>query len=402
MTDEEPMDGIVVKMEDPLSVNPLSVGSSRGEEAQVCAICGDKATGKHYGAISCDGCKGFFRRTVRKRHNYVCRYSHTCKVDKDHRNTCRRCRFDVCMKMGMRKEAVQAERDRIAKPSPAATVAEEPLLEELLQAEAAVRQLRSSVITRTSDARHGEATTIDVTDSMHQQLVLMVEWAKRLASFAKLPMSAQVGLLRHFSAQHLVMCAAFRSIPLDDAVWLTNETRLHKNSKDVPDMNRVAARIVDQLTVPMRRLEMNEIEYCALKAVAFFDPIAKGVDDSCGDVDLTRQQVLDAFERHVRFVSPLRENPRRFSQFLLLLPPILGIARDLIEDVQLAKLFGLASIDRLMAELMLPGESVHEDGKNGVDGSPMNGGIGAASLNNFSTNHPSQPSYHCHSSESPN
>ena len=28
---------------------------------QMCAICSDRATGKHYGAASCDGCKGFFR-----------------------------------------------------------------------------------------------------------------------------------------------------------------------------------------------------------------------------------------------------------------------------------------------------------------------------------------------------
>ena len=32
--------------------------------------------------MSCDGCKGFFRRTVRKRHNYVCRFGHNCVVDK--------------------------------------------------------------------------------------------------------------------------------------------------------------------------------------------------------------------------------------------------------------------------------------------------------------------------------
>lgn len=38
-----------------------------------CAICGDRATGKHYGAASCDGCKGFFRRSVRKSHQYTCR-----------------------------------------------------------------------------------------------------------------------------------------------------------------------------------------------------------------------------------------------------------------------------------------------------------------------------------------
>lgn len=40
----------------------------------LCAICGDRATGKHYGASSCDGCKGFFRRSVRKNHMYSCRW----------------------------------------------------------------------------------------------------------------------------------------------------------------------------------------------------------------------------------------------------------------------------------------------------------------------------------------
>ncbi|VDO46092.1 unnamed protein product [Haemonchus placei] len=51
----------------------------------LCAICGDKATGKHYGAVSCDGCKGFFRRTIRKRHAYSCRFNRNCVVDKGNR-----------------------------------------------------------------------------------------------------------------------------------------------------------------------------------------------------------------------------------------------------------------------------------------------------------------------------
>ncbi len=50
------------------------IGSAVAAVATWCAICGDRATGKHYGAASCDGCKGFFRRSVRKNHVYTCRY----------------------------------------------------------------------------------------------------------------------------------------------------------------------------------------------------------------------------------------------------------------------------------------------------------------------------------------
>lgn len=46
---------------------------SNTQSLQTCAICGDRATGKHYGASSCDGCKGFFRRSVRKNQTYMCR-----------------------------------------------------------------------------------------------------------------------------------------------------------------------------------------------------------------------------------------------------------------------------------------------------------------------------------------
>lgn len=72
-----------------------------------CAICLDRATGKHYGAASCDGCKGFFRRSVRKNHVYSCRFSRSCVVDKDKRNQCRYCRLRKCFRAGMKKEGSQ-------------------------------------------------------------------------------------------------------------------------------------------------------------------------------------------------------------------------------------------------------------------------------------------------------
>ena len=71
-----------------------------------CAICLDRATGKHYGASSCDGCKGFFRRSVRKNHVYTCRFQRNCTIDKDKRNQCRYCRLKKCFRAGMRKEGM--------------------------------------------------------------------------------------------------------------------------------------------------------------------------------------------------------------------------------------------------------------------------------------------------------
>ena len=59
----------------------------------LCSICEDKASGKHYGVYSCEGCKGFFKRTVRKELTYACRENRNCTIDKRQRNRCQYCRY---------------------------------------------------------------------------------------------------------------------------------------------------------------------------------------------------------------------------------------------------------------------------------------------------------------------
>uniref|UniRef100_A0A8C6MF56 Nuclear receptor subfamily 2, group C, member 1 n=2 Tax=Nothobranchius furzeri TaxID=105023 RepID=A0A8C6MF56_NOTFU len=77
---------------------------------EYCVVCGDKASGRHYGAVSCEGCKGFFKRSIRKNLVYTCRGSGDCAINKLHRNRCQYCRLQRCIALGMKQDSVQCER----------------------------------------------------------------------------------------------------------------------------------------------------------------------------------------------------------------------------------------------------------------------------------------------------
>lgn len=81
-----------------------------GEKHELCVVCDDKASGRHYGVISCEGCKGFFKRSIRRQLAYACRGSRDCPINKHYRNRCQYCRLQKCLERGMRTESVQQER----------------------------------------------------------------------------------------------------------------------------------------------------------------------------------------------------------------------------------------------------------------------------------------------------
>ncbi|KAH8327622.1 hypothetical protein KR074_003751 [Drosophila pseudoananassae] len=72
-----------------------------------CKVCGDKASGYHYGVTSCEGCKGFFRRSIQKQIEYRCLRDGKCLVIRLNRNRCQYCRFKKCLSAGMSRDSVR-------------------------------------------------------------------------------------------------------------------------------------------------------------------------------------------------------------------------------------------------------------------------------------------------------
>lgn len=80
---------------------PTQDPTEEEEQPMICMICEDKATGLHYGIITCEGCKGFFKRTVQNRRVYTCVADGNCEITKAQRNRCQYCRFKKCIEQGM-------------------------------------------------------------------------------------------------------------------------------------------------------------------------------------------------------------------------------------------------------------------------------------------------------------
>ncbi|CAH1999436.1 unnamed protein product [Acanthoscelides obtectus] len=112
--DQEPLDE---PLEDKTGLLHSSLPAQPGISRQQlinspCPICGDKISGFHYGIFSCESCKGFFKRTVQNRKNYLCLRGAQCPVTVATRKKCPACRFDKCLQCGMKLEAIREDRTR--------------------------------------------------------------------------------------------------------------------------------------------------------------------------------------------------------------------------------------------------------------------------------------------------
>ncbi|CAF3714359.1 unnamed protein product [Rotaria socialis] len=316
-----------------------------------CVVCGDRATGKHYGAISCDGCKGFFRRSVRKNPVYECRHQNNCTIDKDKRNQCRHCRWKKCIRMGMKKDAVQKERDRLGRQrnhvcgygtaNTKSNVnltgsldedADDLSVTALLKAEKTAQEYIGRQIRldrQPSNTERVQATLETIGISMNYQLRSLIEWAKDLKGFVELSDTDKIALLRGHTGENLILGVACRSLNCDDYLLLGNHYVILRNASD-PGLSRAAGRILDEIVKPLKDNQLDEKEYACLKAIVFFDNDNKSLSNPTS-VKQLRKRIQVNLETYINQQRPLMRG--RFGELLLLLPPLQNIARLMVDLV---------------------------------------------------------------------
>ncbi|XP_046581992.1 mucin-5AC-like [Haliotis rubra] len=94
----------------PQTSRPPVVPTAVANSLPPCRVCGEKASGFHYGVNTYEACKGFFRRSLQRKEKYKCSASGRCKIGMGRRSTCPSCRYEKCINVGMSKTAIKTGR----------------------------------------------------------------------------------------------------------------------------------------------------------------------------------------------------------------------------------------------------------------------------------------------------
>ncbi|XP_044731242.1 steroid receptor seven-up, isoforms B/C [Chrysoperla carnea] len=350
-----------------------SAGSQHDKGQNIeCVVCGDKSSGKHYGQFTCEGCKSFFKRSVRRNLTYSCRGSRNCPIDQHHRNQCQYCRLKKCLKMGMRREAVQ--RGRVP-PSQPPGLPGLPGQFTLTNGDAAMaaatlngHSYLSSYISLLLRAepyptsRYGQCIQpnnimgIDnICELAARLLFSAVEWARNIPFFPDLQVTDQVALLRLVWSELFVLNASQCSMPLHVAPLLA-AAGLHASpmaaDRVVAFMDHI--RIFQEQVEKLKALHVDSAEYSCLKAIVLFTTDACGLSD-VAHIESLQEKTQCALEEYCRTQYP--NQPTRFGKLLLRLPSLRTVSSQVIEQLFFVRLVGKTPIETLIRDMLLSGSS---------------------------------------------
>nr|XP_060614274.1 nuclear receptor subfamily 1 group I member 3 [Anolis sagrei ordinatus] len=371
-----------------------------GEE-KTCAVCGDRATGYHFHAMTCEGCKGFFRRSVIKGVQFTCPFTSSCTITKAKRRQCQACRYQKCLAAGMRKDMIMSDealrlrrklRDRKQKqeqspkeePDKGAglTVEQEQLIEILSEAhqknfdssfsqfthyQPPVRLYIHSV--RPWGTQNGACSLspedylesypeevlpdvfsmlpifADLSTFMIQQVI---QFAKAIPAFRVLPIDDQISLLKGTTLE--ICQIQFNTIFNEETkVWECGQHCYTVQDGALAGLQQIYLEPLLKFHVSLRKLKLHEAEYVLLQALVLFSPDQVDVVQR-EEIDQTQEKIALTLKSYIDQRHPLPEGRSLYAKLLLLLTELRTLK---VENTrQILHIQDLRSMTPLLSEII--------------------------------------------------
>ncbi|XP_048882669.1 retinoic acid receptor beta-like isoform X1 [Brienomyrus brachyistius] len=342
-----------------------------------CFVCQDKSSGYHYGVSACEGCKGFFRRSIQKNMVYTCHRDKNCIINKVTRNRCQYCRLQRCFTVGMSKESVRNDRNKKKKESPRLFVEKCELSAEL---EATVEKIRKAhqetfpslcqlgKYTTNSSADHRVRLDLGLWDKFSELatkcIIKIVEFAKKVPGFGGLTIADQITLLKAACLDILILRICTRYTPDQDTMTFSDGLTLNRTQMHNAGFGPLTD-LVFTFAGQLLPLDMDDTESGLLSAICLISGDRQDLEEP-SKVDKLQEPLLEALKIYIRKRRPSK--PHMFPKILMKITDLRSISAKGAERVITLKMEIPGAMPPLIQEMLENAEGQEE--QSSEDSSP--------------------------------
>lgn len=343
-----------------------------------CFVCQDKSSGYHYGVSACEGCKGFFRRSIQKNMVYTCHRDKVCVINKVTRNRCQSCRLQKCLDVGMSKELVRNDRSKKKKEEKRQVEVEiyvlsadtEQMIERVRRAHQdtfpSLGQLGK--YTTSNSSEHRVPLDVSLWDKFSELstkcIIKTVEFAKQLPGFTTLTIADQITLLKAACLDILILRICTRYTPDQDTMTFSDGLTLNRTQMHNAGFGPLTD-LVFSFANQLLPLEMDDAETGLLSAICLLCGDRPDLEQS-DKVEYLQEPIVEALKIYVRRRRP--EKPCMFPKILMKITDLRSISVKGAERVITLKMEIPGSMPPLIQEMLENSEGLEGQGAVGVKG----------------------------------